>query len=101
MWRFRGSKEPPTLTPESAKMIMSVTGFSVDQVQAMFDEFVAMHPSGQINKKRLRHMFHQSLPKMEKITDHLFRLLDSNGDGKIDFSGCLSYITSKMEYSYS
>merc|ERR1719509_109723 len=75
--------------------IAGTSGMDPTQVQQKFDDFVRAYPNGKISKKHFKTLISEALlmsealpktkDKMEKLTNHIFRVYDSNNDGYIDF----------------
>merc|ERR1719509_128769 len=75
--------------------IAGTSGMDPTQVQQKFDDFVRAYPNGKISKKHFKTLISEALlmsealpktkDKMEDLTNHVFRVYDSNNDGYIDF----------------
>jgi len=73
----------------------TTSGMDPTKVQQKFDNFVRAYPNGKVSKTHFKTLMSESLlmsealPKtkqnMEKLTNHIFRVYDSNNDGYIDF----------------
>jgi len=83
-----GSKHgKPVLRESDRDELARASGLSKEEVTERFNSFMKEHPDGKLTKKGFKEMMDQALPKKDtsKIEKHVFRVYDTNGDGKIDF----------------
>jgi len=75
------------LSEEEVNFLTSNTTLEKEKVEAQHRNFLSNHKSGQISKKKFDSMIKESYPgtKASKLSRHLFRMYDTNGDGSVDF----------------
>jgi len=70
--------------------IASNTGMDKDRVEMQYQKFLSNHKNGKISKRSFQAMLRESYPGAEpsvlgKLSQHIFRMYDTNQDGHIDF----------------
>ena len=67
--------------------ILRATGLSREGVEEQYRQFLKSHPSGTMGPASLRAMLRESLPGADttRLALHVWRILDTNQDGAIDF----------------
>ena len=83
-----GSKNgKPVLREEDISAFQETCGWSTEDIQKYFDNFLKDHPSGKIKPKEFKKIMKDVLPKKnaKAMQEHVFRVYDSNNDGVIDF----------------
>jgi len=75
------------LSEEEVNFLTSNTTLEKDKLEAQHRNFLINHKSGQISKKKFNSMIKESYPgaNTRKLSRHLFRMYDTNGDGSVDF----------------
>ena len=67
--------------------ILRATGLSQEGVEEQYRQFLKSHPSGTMGPASLRAMLREALPGADttRLAHHIWRILDTNQDGVIDF----------------
>merc|ERR1712223_1284006 len=75
------------LTNEDFEFIAKNTALTKVQVESRYQNFLKLHPDGQISRKSFHAMMKECYPgtDTEKLERHIFRMYDTNKDGHIDF----------------
>merc|ERR1711988_1357647 len=75
------------LTNEDLEFIAKNTALTKVQVESRYQNFLKLHPDGQISRKSFHSMMKECYPgaDTEKLERHIFRMYDTNKDGHIDF----------------
>jgi len=83
---FRQKKERK-LSSEDIEYLEKNTALNREQLRDKYDTFVTNHSKGIMSKKSFDSMMKQSYPKAKtrKISEHVFRMYDTNADGNVDF----------------
>jgi len=63
------------------------TALEKEKLEAQHRNFLSCHANGQMNKRSFNSMMKECYPgaKTKKLSRHLFRMYDTNGDGSVDF----------------
>ena len=80
---------------ETVNFVIEKTQATREEVEAYYDNYLKDYPDGKIDKKGLREMLKKVCPDQEigKLENHIFRMYDSNNDGKIDFREFMIVLT--------
>ena len=83
---FRQKKERK-LSFEDIEYLEKKTALNREELKDKYDTFVTNHSKGVMSKKSFDSMMKQSYPKAKtrKISEHVFRMYDTNADGHVDF----------------
>jgi len=83
---FRQKKERK-LSFEDIEYLEKNTALNREELKDKYDTFVTNHSKGVMSKKSFDSMMKQSYPKAKtrKISEHVFRMYDTNADGNVDF----------------
>ena len=77
----------PILTEYDKSYIAEMTSATAEQVTERYNEFLKMHPTGQITQDEFKSMIKTCYPEADTVAleRHIFRMYDMNMDGSIDF----------------
>ena len=92
-----GSKNgKPVLREEDIEALSKSSGMPTEEVKSAFESFVAEHPNGKMKPADFRKMMAQAMPKKDagKMEKHVFRIYDSNNDGRVSYVVRTTYIFS-------
>ena len=72
---------------EDMEAILRATRLSQEGVEEQYHQFLKSHPSGTMDPASLRAMLREALPGADttRLAHHVWRILDTNQDGVIDF----------------
>jgi len=75
------------LCPLLCEYIVSQTNLTKQEVEAHYEQFLRFHPSGSMDLASFRTTLQKSLPEADisGLAQHLWRIYDTNLDGKVDF----------------
>lgn len=75
------------LCPLLCHYIVSHTNLTSSEVEAFYEQFLKFHPSGTIDIASFRRTLQESQPGADitGLAEHLWRIYDTNMDGKVDF----------------
>ena len=75
--------------------ILRVTGLSRGEVEEQYRQFLKSHPSGTMGLASLRAMLREALPGADtaRLVHHVWRILDTNQDGAVDFQELMLALT--------
>merc|ERR1719273_2116114 len=86
-----GCVRPQTdLSERELTNIATNTGLELERVELQYQKFLSNHKHGNISKRSFQAMLRESYPGAEpavlgKLSQHIFRMYDTNQDGHIDF----------------
>merc|ERR1711874_235584 len=68
----------------------ATSGMPINEVMGLWKDWMKNNPSGSMNKKNFTEYMGRGFPEFSqqdllKISEHVFRVFDTSGDGKIDF----------------
>ena len=80
-------KKKIKMTEEEMNYILENTEIEKQDLEAKYQTFLSTHAYGQMSKRSFSRMMKECYPGMrtEKLTRHVFRMYDTNGDGCVDF----------------
>ena len=80
-------KSKQELSAEEANFLIWNTSLGREKLESQYQTFMSNHANGQISKKSFNKMMKESYPgvKTKKLSRHVFRMYDTNGDGAVDF----------------
>ena len=80
-------KQKIQLTEDELNFIIQNTALGKEKLEAQHQNFLKSHGNGQMSKKSFDSMMKESYPgvKTKKLSRHVFRMYDTNGDGSVDF----------------
>ena len=80
-------KQKVQLKEEEIDFLISNTTHDKENLEDRYRNFLGCHANGQISKKSFNIMLKESYPgtKTRKVSRHVFRMYDTNGDGSVDF----------------
>ena len=80
-------KSKQELSAEEANFLIWNTSLGREKLESQYQTFMSNHANGQMSKKSFNKMMKESYPgvKTKKLSRHVFRMYDTNGDGAVDF----------------
>merc|ERR550519_483310 len=80
-------KKPKTLSEEEIVHLTTYTSLTREEVEKNFVSFLENHPDGKLTKTTFRQLAKSAFPAVnsEKLCDHIFKLYDTDNNGKINF----------------
>ena len=100
-------KQNSKLMPEEFSDLRNVAHFTERELQIWYRDFLRDFPDGSVTKNEFREIYMDNFPYGDpaSFTGHVFRIYDTNNDGKIDFrefitavSGCCVGITRTLPF---
>ncbi|CAF3478476.1 unnamed protein product [Rotaria sordida] len=104
-------QKPHSLTTKDIQVLVKLSGKTENEIRQWYDEFhKESNGTDRMNKRQFQ-LYYTKLknnPKLEQITDHIFRAFDKDRSGTVDFSEFLiAYIATstgttreKFEYAF-
>jgi len=89
-----------SLREDTIQILRTCTGLTEGEIKFKNKEFLTVAPDGKLTRRQLKNILIEDeiLPKDEKLSQHLFRLLDINGDGMVvyeEFEICMHVLASQ------
>jgi len=80
-------RQKPELSAEETNYLIWNTTLGKEKLKEQYQNFMNNHATGQMSKKSFKKMMKESYPgaNTKKLSGHVFRMYDSNGDGSVDF----------------
>jgi len=80
-------RQKPELSAEETNYLIWHTSLDKEKLVEQHQNFMSNHSTGFMSKKSFQKMMKESYPgaNTNKLSDHVFRMYDTNGDGSVDF----------------
>jgi len=80
-------RQKPELSAEDTNYLIWNTSMGKEKLEDQYQNFLSNHTTGQMSKKSFKKMMKESYPdaNTKKLSNHVFRMYDTNGDGLVDF----------------
>jgi len=80
-----------SLPEEEVAKLAALTGTDRQEVELQYEQFLKHHKHGRISRRSFQNLLQKSWPGISsgalgKLSQHIFRMYDTNQDGNIDFT---------------
>ena len=76
------------MSPDEFDRMIRSTGFNSSEINEVHDRFIKQFPKGYMDKSEFRAIYSSLFPQgsgADQFAEHIFRIYDQNGDGRISF----------------